>query len=209
MNAVAAPVTLQRTLPPEEAARGDFYALLAALLRAAPDAALLSALAAADPLPEDGSAALRQAWANLVAASSAMDPDAAADEYEALFVGVGKAEVSIYAGYYSGAPAIDHPRVRLQAELAALGLARREGLSEPEDHLAGLFEVMRVMVAGGAGRAPAPVAEQKRFFEAYVKRPALAFCDAVSRSPKANYYRTVAALAAAFLSLESDSFQLD
>lgn len=209
MSAVAAPVTLQRMLPPEEAARGDFYALLARLLAAPPDAALLAALAASPALPPHGSLALAGAWANLTAASSAMDPDAAACEYETLFVGIGKAEVSLYAGYYAGAPAIDHPRVRLQNDLFALGLARRDEVNEPEDHLAGLLEVMRILVAGGAGRKPASLAEQKRFFEAHVKPAAFGFTQAVSRSPKANYYRVVAAFAAAFLSLESDSFQLD
>lgn len=209
MNAVAAPVTLQRMLPPEEAARGDFYALLARLFRAAPDAPLLRALADAQPLPADGNAALAAAWANLVAASLAMDADAAAEEHERLFAGIGKAAVSIYAGYYAGAPAIDHPRVRLQNDLAALGLARRDEVSEPEDHFAGLFEVMRVLAAGGAGRQPAPVAEQRRFFDSHLKPAVFAFTEAVSRSPKANYYRVVAAFAAAFLSLESDSFQLD
>ena len=209
MNAVAAPVILQRTLPPEEAARGDFYALLARLFREAPDGQLLAALAASPALPPEGNAGLARAWAALTAASSAMDPDAAVDEYESLFVGVGKSQVSLYAGYYMGAPAIDHPRIRLQKDLAGLGLARREEVNEPEDHIAGLFEVMRVLAAGGAGREPAPVADQKGFFEAHVKPAAFAFAEAVSRSPKANYYRTVAAFAAAFLSLESDSFQLD
>lgn len=209
MSAVAAPVVMQRALPPEEAARGNFYALLARLLRAAPDAQLLKLLASADALPADGNIALAKAWSNLIDASSAMDADAAAEEYEALFVGVGKAAVSIYAGYYAGAPAIDHPRVRMQAELAAMGLARPDEVNEPEDHLAGIFEVMRVLAVGGAGRQPAVLVEQRRFFETHVKPAVPKFFDTVGRSPKANYYRTVAAFGNAFLSLESDSFQLD
>ena len=208
MSAVAAPVAMRRPLPPEEAARANFYALLGRLLRAPPDAALIAALATSEPLPADGDVAIAAAWRNLIDASSAMDAEAAATEYEALFDGVGKAEVSIYAGFYSGAPSIDHPRVRLQADLAALGLARRERLSEPEDHFAGLFETMRVLVGGGAGREPAPIAEQKRFFDAYLVPSAPKFMKALGASPKANYYRTVAALGAAFISLESDSFQL-
>ena len=39
MAALAAPVALHRSLPAEEAARGDFYALLARLFLAPPDAA--------------------------------------------------------------------------------------------------------------------------------------------------------------------------
>lgn len=209
MSAVAAPLAIHRTLPPEEAARGDFYALLARMFRLAPDGALLASLAGAEPMPAEGNAPLALAWSQLVVASSVMDPEAAADEFEALFNGVGKAAVSVYAGHYAGAPSIDHPRVRLQADLAGLGLARREQVSEPEDHIAGLFEVMRVLAAGGAGRQPATLEEQKRFFEAHIAPAAGKFMKAVGAAPKANYYRTVAALGAAFLTLESDSFQLD
>lgn len=208
MSAVAAPVAVHRALAPEEAARGNFYALLGRLFRAPPDAALLAALGAAEPLPAEGDVAIAAAWRTLIHASSVMEAEAAALEYEALFDGVGKAEVSIYAGFYSGAPSIHHPRVRLQSDLAALGLARREQVSEPEDHFAGLFEAMRVLVAGGAGREPASLAEQKGFFEAHLRPSAARFLEAVGASPKGNYYRTVAALGAAFVSLESDSFQL-
>lgn len=208
MSAAAAPVAMRRVLPPEEAARANFYALLGRLLRSPPDAALIAALAASEPLAADGDVAIAAAWCRLIDASSVMDAEAAAAEYEALFDGVGKAEVSIYAGFYSGAPSIDHPRVRLQADLAALGLARRERVSEPEDHFAGLFEAMRVLVGGGAGREPAPIEQQRRFFETYLQPSAPAFMKALGASPKADYYRTVAALGSAFILLETDSFQL-
>lgn len=209
MQAAAAPVAMQRALPAEEAARGDYYALLARLFHGGPDAALLASLAAAPDLPPGGDAALGRAWRDLADASSAMDADAAAEEYDLLFVGMGKSPVSIYAGFYSGAPSIDHPRVRIQKDLAALGLARSERISEPEDHFAGLLDVMRVLVAGGAGRAPAGIAEQRRFFDAHLA-PALGkFLAALVRAPLANYYRKVAAFGAAFMALESESFLLD
>ena len=209
VEAAAAAVTLHRALPAEEAARGDFYALLGRLFHSPPDAALLGRLGAADALSQEGDPQLAGTWQRLIDASSIMDADAAAEEYEKLFVGVGKARVSLYAGYYAGAPSIAHPRVRLQAELAAMGLAAKSGLAEPEDHFAGLFDVMRVLVAGGAGRDPAPVAEQKRFFEAFVQPAAGKFLAAVGAAPEANYYRAVAAFTAAFLALEAESFQLD
>ena len=209
MDAVVAPVTLKRPIAPEEAARGDFYALLARLLHGGPDAALLQAIAAADPIPADGNAALAVAWRALVDASSVMDADAGQEEYEALFAGVGKSAVSLYAGYYAGAPAIDHPRVRIQQDLAALGLAIRADATEPEDHFAGIFDAMRVLVAGGAARAPAPLQQQRRFFRDHVEPGVAKFFDALARAREANYYRRVAALGAAFFALESESFQLD
>jgi len=202
-----APVAIHRVAAPEEAARADFYALLARMLTAPPDAALLAQLGAADAIV-DGDPDLARAWQGLTQASSAMDPDAAAEEHEALFAGVGKSEVSLFAGFYGGAPSIDHPRVRIQADLAALGLERR-AVTEPEDHYAGLFEVMRVLVAGGAGRSPATVAEQRRFHDSHLEPGVARFFAALASAQHANYYRHVAAVGRAFMALESESFRLD
>jgi TorA maturation chaperone TorD len=204
--AAVAPVVMHHTLAPEEAARADFYALLSRLLGSAPDGALLHAIAHAQPLA--GASALAEAWQALVHASSAMDADAASDEYQALFGGLGKAEVSLYAGHYVGAAAANHPRVRIQRDLAALGLAHRS-TTQPEDHLGALFDAMRVLVAGGAGRGPATLEEQHRFFEEHVQRGATQFFAAVAAAKQANYYRRVAALGSAFLAIEAESFQLD
>lgn len=211
MIAEAAPaaITVHRPLPAEDAARANFYALLARLLAGSPDDALLGHLAAAQPLPAEGNSALRDAWAELVAASEQADADDICQEYDDLFVAVGKAPVSLYAGFYGGAPAVDHPRVRIQADLAALGLARNPSGTEPEDHYAVIFETLRVLVAGGAGREPAPLAEQKRFFDRHVRPGASRFFSAVRAAGQANYYRRVADLGAAFMALETESFQLD
>jgi len=206
-QAAAAPVAIHRALPAEEVARAHFYALIARLLIAPPDGALLHAIAHGEPLAAPGE--LADAWRALVAASSVMDADAAAFEHEALFAGMGKAPVSIYAGFYSGATAVDHPRVRIRADLAALGLAPRSESTEPEDHLGGLFEAMRVLVAGGAGRSGATLAEQRRFFEAHVEPAAPRFFATVAAAEQANYYRRVAAFGAAFVALEARSFALD
>jgi TorA maturation chaperone TorD len=170
---------------------------------------LLQSLAGAEPMAATGDPALARAWKELIDASCAMDADAAQEEYEALFDGVGKAAVSIYAGYYSGATAVDHPRVRLQVDMSALGLGRRESVTEPEDHFAAILDVMRVLVAGGAGRSPASVAEQRRFFDDHLQPGVGKFFEALQRATQANYYRKVAALGAAFAALEAESFQLD
>ena len=207
METVAARVEIQRPLAPEDAARADFHALLAALLQRAPDARMLATLAVAPPI-EGGSEALAKAWSDLVAASAVMDPEAAAEEYETLFVGVGKAKVSIYSGWYTSALWTEPARVRVIEALASLGLARPAGVTEPEDHFATLFETMRVLVAGGAGRGPASLAEQKRFWEAHVKPGVGHFLAAVGEAPEANYYRRVAAVGEAFVGIENESFNL-
>lgn len=202
-------VSFARALPAEERGRADLYAVLARLLLGAPDAGLLAAIATAGGVAPDGDPGLARAWSDLAAASSVMDPAAVREEYQALFEGVGSAEVSIYCGFYVGAMAIDHPRVRIRADLAALGLAPRPDSPEPEDHWSGLFDTMRVLVAGGAGRAAASVAEQRRFFQSHLEPGAAKFFRAVQAAPGANYYRTVAALGLAFVALETESFRLD
>ena len=206
--AAAAPVRFERPLAAEEAARGDFYALLARLLSRAPGRELLAALAAAQPLPDDADPAFARAWRNLVDAASVMDTAAAEEEFDALFAGVGKAAMSVYAGYYAGAAAMDHPRVRIQHDLAALGLAHRN-TTEPEDHFAALFEAMRVLAVGGAGRGPASLEEQRGFFAANVEVGAGKFFAMLASAPEANFYRGVAALGAAFIALESQSLRMD
>jgi len=208
-RAAAAPVAVQRPLPPEEAARANLYALLARMIHSAPDGALLHRIAQSPPLEPGGDAALARAWQELVAASTVMDGDAANEEHDALFATVGKPRVSRYAGFYTGATAVEHPRVRVRADLAALGLAPRADATEPEDHFGGLFEAMRVLVAGGAGRGPATLAEQRRFFEAHIAPGAPKFFSALASAEASNFYRKVAALGAAFVALEAQSFSLD
>ena len=209
MNAVATPVTLHRAVGAEENARADFYALLSRFFQAAPDDALLHAISEADSIPPSGDPRLAKAWQELVDASSVMDADAALDEFESLFGGVGKSSVSLYGGFYAGAAAIDHPRVRIRADLAGLGLAPRDAIPEPEDHFSAMFDAMRVLIAGGAGRGPATLDEQRRFFESHLEPAFGGFLGTLSRAASSNYYRKVAALGHAFLAIETESFQME
>jgi TorA maturation chaperone TorD len=205
-------VALHRQVAAEDEARANFYALLARLYADAPDATLLSAIAAADALPvvAPGGAAkdLAQSWRMLIAASAAMDAEAAAAEYQDLFIGVGKSEVSLHAsGYVSRAGGSALADVR--AALAQLGLSRQEGTSLYEDHLAAVCETMRVLIGGAPGVEPCSFAEQRDFFAGYVSPWVAACCDAIKISPIANYYRRVAEFTQYFMAIERDSFAIE
>lgn len=211
----ATSVAVGGDLAPEDRARADFYALLSRLFAKAPDAGLLAAIAAAAALPppafaEPGAAAagLAPAWDALRAASAAADPAAVADEYFALFVGVGRSEVSPYGTHYLN-PQSGRPLAELRATLATLGLARRPASSEFEDHLAVVLETMRVLVEGQGKRPPAAVDAQRAFFERHVAAWAFACCNAIKASAIANYYGRVAEFASCFLALERDSFAME
>ena len=205
----AATVPLPHPIDATDLARANFYALLSRLFSAAPDASLLAALADAPRMTEDGVGRLARAFDRLADASRAMDPSAATQEYSDLFIGVGKSEVNLHASHWLAGAMMERPLANLRSELAALGMARRPGITMVEDHLAALCETMRALVAGVDGRPPSPIAVQRRFFEGYISNWSVSCCDAIRHSDIANYYRQVAEFCATFLALERDALAMD
>jgi len=205
----AIPVTaIASAAPPgEDQARADLYALLARLLLAAPDAALLGALAASDPiLAEGGDPTLERAWEELTLASGVMDADAVHAEFSALFVSIGTPPVDPYGSRYLAGFMNDAPLAHLRQDLARLGLARVSGRGEFEDHLGALCETMRVLVAGAPGLRRQPLALQRQFFETHIGAWCMRALDDIAHAEGANYYRLVARFAAAFLAIEAQAF---
>ncbi len=196
----------------EDQARANFYALLGRLYGGAPDAALLRAIAAADELPvaaaEGPARDLAESWRTLIAASAAMDAEAASQEYVDLFVGVGRSEVSLHAAGYL-ARAGSSVLSEMRAELSRHGLGRQEGVSIYEDHLAAVCETMRVLIGGAPGIEPFSFVEQRKFFERYVSPWAPVCCAAIIASPIANYYRRVAEFTQSFVAIERDSLAIE
>jgi len=193
-------------LPPEELARANFYALLARLFYAPPDAVLLGALAAADPLPgDDDGAGLALAWREMSLAAGTADVDEVRHEYESRFVGTGKAEIPLYTGAYTVKTAVDNPLVEIRGFMIEHGLARREDAHEPEDHVAGLCEIMRHLIA----EQHASMEEQSRFFNGFVWPGAIPLCNAIDKHPDIGFYKQVARLAHAFLLLEHTTLDMN
>jgi TorA maturation chaperone TorD len=207
--------TLRRELEPEDQARAEFYALLARLFADAPDAALLRAIADAPPLApaahagdETAANGVATAWDAMRAASAAISPETARDEFQTLFVGVGRSEVSLYASHYLG-PQSGRPLAELRASLAKLGLGRRPESNEFEDHLSLVLETMRMLVAGDGDREPVGVDQQQAFFARHMLPWIADCCSAISMNPVANYYRRVAQFTQCFVGLERDSLALE
>lgn len=199
-------------LEPEDQVRADFYALLARLYFSPPDGELLRVMGSAPLLAAEADAsALAIAWAKLAAAARVMDVDAAQEEYEALFGGVGKSLISLYASYYAAG---DVPGVAgqflvdLRAALADLGLGLRTGQNLPEDHLSALFETMRLLIAGNAESGPRSIAEQRAFFTKFIGPCYAECCTAIAAATIANFYRTVAQCTIAFMAVEDESLAI-
>ena len=209
MSVAIAPVKFSP--PPvaqEDVARADMYALIARLFYA-PDAQLLKAIADADEIiPENDNASLAHAWRALTAAAAVCDSDAVKEEYENIFIGVGKPDVMLFGSYYLAGFMMEKPLAQLREDLAKLGLARNDSIPEPEDHISALCDVMRYLITGDENREVASIEEQKRFFSHHLQTWHERFCEAVLNAEGANFYKHVTRFVKAFFEIEAESFDM-
>jgi TorA maturation chaperone TorD len=188
-------------IEPEEAARANFYGLIARLFHAAPDEQLISELVRAGDIDDSPLAA---AWRPMIDACRTAFPMTLKHEHTTLFVGTGKAEITPYLSHYVLKHSSDNPLVELRGLLGSWGIARKEGVPEYEDHIAGVCETMRFVIAVQQ-RSPE---DQKLLFDRFLYQGAKGFCDAVSASKEARFYRLVAQFAREFFEIEKTAFEM-
>jgi TorA maturation chaperone TorD len=191
----------------EETARAEIYGLLAALYYAAPTLALWENLRAAVTEAPAAGALLEGSWGEVVATARAMSAAEAADEYDALFGGVGKPAVYLFGSHYMSGFLNEKPLASLRGDLAALGLDRGDEMSETEDHYAYVCEVMRYLIAGEDVEV-ANLTKQREFFTRHLQPWALSMCEAISAHPKARFYKSLASFTHTFTSVESQGFDM-
>lgn len=205
----ASPISLQLPLASEDQARADIYAVLARLFAGAPDAAFLATLGAAERMAATDASPVVAAWNRLADASIAMDADAAREEYDGLFIGVGKSEVNLHASHWLAGFMMEKPLAELRTELALLGLARKGAATMVEDHAAALFEAMRLLISGSDERQPAAIPVQRNFFEKQLLPWIFDCCAAIEQNSLANYYRRAAEFCSLFMAVERDSLAME
>jgi TorA maturation chaperone TorD len=191
----------------EETARAEVYGLLAQLYYATPTSQLMEALRVAVTEAPAAGAFLEEPWREVVAVARAMTDSEIAEEYDALFGGVGKPEVYLFGSHYLSGFLNEKPLARLRTDLAELGLSRVETMPDTEDHIAYLCEVMRYLIAGD-DVAVANLTHQSEFFAKHVQPWVVQMCDVVAAHPKARFYATVANFTRAFISIEVQGFDL-
>lgn len=184
----------------EERARGEVYALLAALLAAPPAVELYERLRAAPAAEQGGPVA--KGFGALVAAARRIELAAVRDEYDALFLGIAKAEVMLYSSHYIAGALNEAPLVVLRDDLRAIDLERDPALGVTEDHIACLCEAMQHLVAN------ADLAAQRRFFDAHIAAWNGALWDALAAHPRSDFYRAVAGFGRGFLEVEAQAFAM-
>jgi TorA maturation chaperone TorD len=185
---------------PEEQARADAYRLLGLLLAAPPNAELLGMLQAIEP----GGGPMAESWEALRLAAGTADPQRLRDEYQALFIGLGRGELVPYASWYLTGFLMEKPLADLRRELAELGYGRRQEVAEPEDHIAALCELMSLLI----GERRLAFDDLQRFYERYIGAWAGRFFADLEQAQSADFYRAVGRLGSTFQSVEKKYYSM-
>jgi TorA maturation chaperone TorD len=181
-------------------ARAAEYALLAALLSHSPDADLIARLARMG-----GDATQLGAAHTALAAAASIKPERIEREYFDLFVGLGRGELFPYASYYLTGYLHGRPLARIRETLKQIGLERAEEQSEPEDHVAVLFEVMAGLAGG---QIIAPGGTDRTIFENHLKPWVGRFFSDLEQAESATFYKSVGSLGRIFVEIETEAFSL-
>jgi TorA maturation chaperone TorD len=187
----------------EDALRAQLYLLVARYLDGPPSRASLDAAAAlvGDDTP------LGRAIAGLAVAARDSDLDRLSEQYHELFVGLGRGLLVPFGSYYLTGFLNEKPLARLRQIMDERGVAREEGIAEPEDHVASLAEMMAGFITGGFG-APMSLAEQKLFYAEHVGSWAPHFFRDLAGNAISPFYAALGAVGQAFLDIEERAFKM-
>ena len=147
---------------PEDRLRADTYRVLGRLLAAPPDAETLELFATAPVSTEDNLLAV--AWRMLALSAERSAVSQVADEYQTLFIGLGRGELVPFASWYLTGFLMEQPLARLRTDMQKLGFERQDDVSEPEDHAAALCEIMALLAED---TSPGSLEVQAAFFETH------------------------------------------
>ena len=193
----------------EDLARADLYGLLATLFFEPPNQTLLDQIMASSK-PEGGQAGeapLEGVWMSLVeAAKNSKTADWKA-EYDNSFLGVGKPNVFLYGSFYMSGHLHEKPLLEIRRSLQQFGLEGSDSISETEDHIATLFEVMRYLIAGEDVEV-SNLTNQRVFFNDHIRSWFDDLCDAIDADQEIHLYKSVSALTRVFLAVEGQSFDM-
>lgn len=192
-----------RSITDEDRARAQIYQLLAVLLSSPPSDELLKGLASlqGDHTP------LGSAYKNLAALAQRTTVIDAEQEFNNLFIGVGRGELLPYASYYLTGFLNEKPLADLRTDLMARGIRVSEGVKEPEDHIGTLCEIMAGIITGEFA-CDSDVSSQKAFFDAHLAKWAALFFTDLEEAQSSVLYAPVGSFGRAFMAVEADAFAI-
>jgi TorA maturation chaperone TorD len=187
----------------EDRARAELYALLAAMLARAPDEAMLGRLRQLPPPDEADDSMLAAAWAMLKQEAERAELARLREEYQDLFIGLGRGELVPYGSWYLTGFLMEQPLAELRADLRRLGFERQDEVHEPEDHVAALCETMSLLIDDGAA-----LETQRAFFGKHLGPWIARFFADMATAPSARFYRAVALLGERFIEVERAGLEM-
>ncbi|MGF1694208.1 molecular chaperone TorD family protein [Vibrio lamellibrachiae] len=177
--------------------RADIYLLLSTLFRQPPTAELIEFLSTIEIEAEDS--IMQQAWLAIKQAANAVNIEAVSEEYQDLFIGIGRGEVVLFGSWHMTGSLMEKPLAILRHDLQVLGLERDETVKEPEDHISALCEVMAVLTQEDES-------QQQAFFNTHLAPWYLSFSEQINQAKHAQFYLKAAQLLEAFLHIEQVRF---
>ncbi|HDZ5418663.1 MULTISPECIES: molecular chaperone [Vibrio] len=184
----------------EQTLRTEIYLVLSALFRSAPSEEMIEFLTSLEVEPSES--AMQKAWIALQQAAKDSNREALEDEYQDLFIGIGRGEVMPFGSWHMTGAMMEKPLAEIRHDLELLGFERDENVKEPEDHIAALCEVMSMLTGEEEDL-------QQTVFNKHIAPWFNSFTQQLENAESANFYKPAAQLCEAFLTLEQVRFSVN
>ena len=193
---------------PEDLARADLYGLIARFFQMPPDQELLNQIAAtADQHDVADEAPLAKVWLDVVEVAKNNPAQDWREEFDLNFISIGKPNVVLNGSFYMAGHLNEKPLVNIRRALETFGLEAAEEITETEDHISSLCEVMRYLIAGDDVEI-SNLTNQRVFFNDHIRPWYDDFCDAIEGIPEMRLYHPIASLTREFLAIEGQGFDM-
>lgn len=188
----------------EDELRARFYALLSRLLH---QPASEETLADIRRLEGDDSP-MGQALGALAEAAAGMTASEAEAEFTALFVGHGAGgDVIPYLSHYLSGALYEKPLAALRGDMEKLGIAVDDDVTEPEDGMTYLCEMMHGLIHDKFD-CVGDLETQRSFFHAHLEPWAAEFFEDLENASPSVLYKPVGAIGRIFMGIEAEGFEM-
>ena len=188
----------------EDKIRSDMYSFLAGVLQREPSEDLINGYSNLNGDETN----LGEAFSILSNLSKKISVSDIRNEYQNLFIGVGRGELLPFGSFYITGFLHDKPLASIRRDLNAIGIQRGSEFKEPEDHIACLCEVMSGMILGEYGKYFS-VSEQRSFFKKHIQPWAEHFFTDLEGAKSAIFYSPVGTIGKFFMKIEEEAFAMD
>ncbi len=199
---MAAAEAVTNAISEEDVLRAQLYRLLALYLQSPPKQAELDLAAQL----EGDESPLGAGISMLARIAGKAEEASITQEYNDLFIGLGRGELLPYASYYLTGFLNEKPLAKLRNAMSELGMKRQEGVKEPEDHAGALCEMMAGLVEGDFGDGS--LEGQQKFFNDHLGVWIRHFFTDLENARSSVFYAALGNVGKAFIEIEEAAFEM-